>query len=232
MTSTQPCAILPLQRGIDPSGVVVPVAGKPPLVRILGAVLHRVPAARVVVGATADVAADVHDCLNAADLAEVTVIVVAEPGSRRQILRSGLEHLGLKALSSTGVLVCDHRFPLPSGEVVARVLDGLTDGRDVVVPVLSVTDTVKTVDDHGSVLGTVDRSALRTVQYPRGFAAATLWDAISTSPESPPGDGDEFGWALRAGLDVGTVAGDPDNLHFQLPRDAALLDAVIGCRPS
>ena len=48
-------------------------------------------------------------------------------------------------------------------------------------PSLPVTDTVKTVDELGSVLSTVDRATLRTVQFPRGFTASALWQLVSVS---------------------------------------------------
>jgi 2-C-methyl-D-erythritol 4-phosphate cytidylyltransferase len=77
----------------------------------------------------------------------------------------------------------------------------------------------------------VDRSALRTVQFPRGFTASVLWQLISVSPASASDDLDEFDAALRAGLDIGTVDGDANAFQVELPRDAHLLDAVIACRP-
>ena len=101
----------------------------------------------------------------------------------------------------------------------------------MVAPTLPVTDTVKTVDEQGAVLSTVDRSTLRTVQYPRGFTAAALWRLVSISPAPTPDHVDEFDVALRAGLDIGTVVGDANAFHVELPRDAHLLDAVIACRP-
>jgi 2-C-methyl-D-erythritol 4-phosphate cytidylyltransferase len=109
------------------------------------------------------------------------------------------------------------------------VLAALNAGGDVVVPILPMTDSVKTVDELGSVLGTVDRSTLQTVQYPRGFAAAVLWQLISVSPDSASDDVDEFDAALRAGLDIDVVAGDANAFQVELPRDAHLLEAVIAC---
>jgi 2-C-methyl-D-erythritol 4-phosphate cytidylyltransferase len=128
------------------------------------------------------------------------------------------------------VLVCDHRYPLAPGQLADRVLAALSGGHDVVVPTLPVTDTVKAVDELGSVLSTVDRSALRTVQYPRGFTASVLWQLISVSPASAADHLDEFDAALRAGLGIATVDGDANAFQVELPRDAHLLDAVIACR--
>ena len=228
----EPCAIVPLPGAVDPSSVVVPVAGEAPLVRIVRAVLHGVGPARVVVAVAPTLATVTRDCLSSAGLDAVAVVVASHPASRGEVLVAGLEHLGLQPHSPTPVLLCDHRYPLAPGELAERVLDGVVAGHEVVVPVLPVTDTVKTVDELGSVLSTVDRSALRTVQYPRGFTAAALWDAISGPPASPRDGADEVDAVLRAGVDVATVVGHPDALRFELPRDAPLLDAIIGCRLS
>jgi len=158
------------------------------------------------------------------------VAVTRGPGSRRHVLRAGLEHLDVAPHAAASVLIGDYRYPLSSGEVAGRVLTALAAGGDVVVPVLAVTDTVKTVDALGSVLGTVDRAGLRTVQYPRGFAAAALWQSIAEVPPTALDGLDEFDAALRAGLEVGVVDGEAGAVRVELPRDAPLLDAVIANR--
>lgn len=227
MTATHPCAIVPLPDRVDPAAVFTAVAGRPALVRTVQALLEQVADARIVVSASSELATAARACLRAADLEAVVVAEAREPGSRRHTLIAGLEHLGVQADSLTPVLVGDHRHPLSTGAVAALVIAGLRAGHDVVVPALPVTDTVKTIDDAGSVLGTVDRSTLSTVQYPRGFTAAALWDLVSGGAE----DEDEFASAMRAGGSIATVAGDPNAFQVELPRDAHLLDAIIACRP-
>ena len=134
--------------------------------------------------------------------------------SRRTVIRAGLDHLGIEPLTPGGVLVCDHRYPLSPGDVADRVLATLAEGYDAVVPTVPVTDTVKTVDQLGSVLTTVDRATLQTVQYPRGFTTSALWQLVEVSPALTPNaeDVDELDGALRAGLDVGRVDGDAERL--------------------
>ena len=225
VSTMKQCAILPLTRPGDLSAATEPVAGEAPLVRVLRSVLGAVSESDVVVVTPPTLADAVAACLLAAGLS-VAVAVTHEPGTRRQAIRAGLEHLDVQTHSSASVLICDHRHPLSRAAVAHRVLAALADGAAIAVPTVAMTDSVKTVDELGSVLGTVDRAALRTVQYPRGFAAATLWQLVSTSASD-----DEFDAALRAGLDVGVVAGDADAFQVELPRDAFLLDAVIACRP-
>jgi 2-C-methyl-D-erythritol 4-phosphate cytidylyltransferase len=226
----EPLAIVPLPQSDDVAAATALVAGEPALVRVVRSITGAVAEERVVVATPPALAAGARECLRAAGLL-TEVIVAPAPGSRNQIIRAALEHLGAQPHTAAQVLVCDHRHPLSPTEVAQRVLTALRDGRDVVVPTLPVTDTVKTVDELGSVLSTVDRSALRTVQYPRGFTASALWRLVAGSPASGPDVLDELGAALRAGLDIGTVAGDANALQVELPRDAHLLDAIIARRP-
>ena len=225
-----PCAIVPLTHSDDFAAATTPVAGEAPLVRVVRSVLAAVAEERTVVATLPALADEVRDCLQAAGL-KTSVAVAGEHTSRYRVIRAGLEHLGAEPHTSAPVLVCDHRFPLVPADVAARVLTALGGGRDVVVPTVAVTDTVKTVDELGRVLSTVDRSALQTAQYPRGFTASVLWQLISVSSVAGPTEDDEFEAALRGGLDVGTVAGDANAFQVELPRDGHLLDAIIACRP-
>jgi 2-C-methyl-D-erythritol 4-phosphate cytidylyltransferase len=217
-TVSEPCAIVPLDATVAPRAALAPVAGEAALVWVVRSLLGpgRVPVGRVVIAAIAATAAQVRPALEHAGLGEVAVVDCAEPGTRGQCLAAGLEHLGQEADSEQRVLVHDHRWPLASTAVTDRVLGGLDAGHRVVVPVLPMTDTVKQVDDHGSVVATVDRQWLRIVQYPRGYRADTLARLI--------GAGDDLG------QHVDTVAGDPDAVAADLPADAALLGAVIEAR--
>lgn len=219
-------AIVPLPQTVDPLAVFAKAGGEAPLVRVVRSVRTRVDEDRIVVATASGLTAEALACLREADLDAVAVIVAPKDGSRRQALIAGLEHLGVERHSSAAVLICDVRHPLSPSEVVDRVVAALREGHDVVVPTLPVTDTVKNVDDLGSVLGTVDRSTLRTVQFPRGFTGSALWNLVSGSAA---GDGDEFAAAMRAGLDVGTVDGDANAARVELPRDAHLLAAIIAC---
>lgn len=223
------CAVVPLSHSEDVDAATMPVAGEAPLARVVRTVLGVVADDDVVVATLPSLAAAVRECLGAAGLA-TAVAVTRGPGSRRQVIRAAMEHLGVQPHEAASVLICDHRHPLSSTVVAAGVLAALATGADVVVPVVTVTDTVKTVDESGSVLSTVDRATLRTVQYPRGFSASALWQLVSERSTAGRDGLDEFDAALRAGLDVGVVDGDPGAVQVELPRDTHLLEAVIAGR--
>jgi 2-C-methyl-D-erythritol 4-phosphate cytidylyltransferase len=215
-SAMEPSAILPLPAAVDPAAGCRPLAGRAPLARALDALLQRVAARRVVVVVAESAHAAVRDVVGAA-----AVVVVDSAADWRQCVRSGLEHLVAEPLSP--VLVQDWRHPLAPAEVTDRVLAELAAGWHVVVPVTDVTDSVKEVGADGAVIATVDRTTLRNVQYPRGFAASTLADLLARDP-------DPVAAALSAGESVRTVDGHADACRFALPADAALLEAIITTR--
>jgi 2-C-methyl-D-erythritol 4-phosphate cytidylyltransferase len=195
------------------------VAGDVALVRTVRALLGGVPMPGVVVVAAEPLAAGARSCLDSAGLSAVLVLTAEAPGTRRQCLATATEDAGGEPHPVTHVLVHDIGHPLATTDATERVIAGLRAGHPVVVPVLPVTDTFKAVTDGGAVIGTVDRTELRTVQYPRGYERATLRELIV-------GDADEFAAALSAGLSIATVDGDADGFAAELPADAELMDAI------
>lgn len=95
------------------------------------------------------------------------------------------------------------------------------------MPTLPLTDSVKAVDARGSVTGTLARSLLRAVQYPRGFATDQLAQLLNQRVAT---EFDEVEEAIRAGVPIAVVDGDSDAFVAELPRDAAFVEAIIACR--
>jgi 2-C-methyl-D-erythritol 4-phosphate cytidylyltransferase len=197
-----------------------PLAGEPPLVRVV-----RAMRGVAVVAVAAPLLGAVRESLAAHGLSAVGVAVAEHPGSRAKCLAAGLHYLKEQPRH---VLIHDVRRPLAPECVRDRVIAGLQAGSPVVMPVLAVTDSVKAVDAHGSVTGTLDRSTLRAVQYPRGFTAEQLSRLLAgrTSDEF-----DELSESLRTGTPITFVDGDSDAFVVELPRDAAFVEAIITCRP-
>jgi 2-C-methyl-D-erythritol 4-phosphate cytidylyltransferase len=198
-----------------------PLAGEAPLARVVqtmrGAAV--VAVAQPLVGA-------VRESLAAHGLSAVGVVAAEDPGSRAQCLAAGLHYLKDQPRH---VLVHDIRRPLAPEGVRDRVIAGLQAGSPVVMPVVTVTDSVKAVDAHGSVTATLDRSKLRAVQYPRGFTTGELSQLLDgrTSDEF-----DELDEALRVATPIMFVDGDADAFVVELPREAAFVEAIIACRPT
>jgi 2-C-methyl-D-erythritol 4-phosphate cytidylyltransferase len=221
--ATDLAAILPLPTTFVDNAAAVfgPLAGEAPLVRVV-----RTMRGTAVVAVAEPLVGAVRESLAAHGLSAVGVAVSEDPGSRAQCLAAGLDYLKEQPRH---VLIHDIRRPLASDSVRDRVIAGLQAGSPVVMPALAVTDSVKAVDDSGSVTGTLDRSMLRAVQYPRGFSVDQLSQLLDGHASE---ELDELDESLRAGIPITIVDGDSDAFAVELPRDAAFVEAIIACRPS
>ncbi len=225
MTTPPPAvaAIVPIAAGSpDP---LQPLSGQTVVARVLGG-LHAAgadPAATVVVCAGAGLRRAV-----AEEAPPATVVAVGADATRAQCVAAGLEYLDDSAAGAL-VLVADHRRPLVPDTVGARVVEQLRGGAVAVMPATPLTDSVKAVTAEGAVVGTVDRAALQTVQYPRGFTAESLRRLLADNVDP---ECDEFSAAFAAGLPVTLVDGHPDALPLDLPSDRAFARALIACRES
>ncbi len=117
------------------------------------------------------------------------------------------------------VLVHDAARPLLGDELIDRVMQGLAEGADGVVPALAVTDTVKRLGPDGSVAETFDRSTLRAVQTPQGFPVERLRAAIDRAGECLAAATDCASLVEAAGGRVICVEGDPRNLKVTTAED-------------
>lgn len=217
---------MPLPVSVPPDAAFVPLAGQPLLVIVVRALLEALADQNsIAVAACQGLVAGIREHLAAADLSGVGIVSVEGSASRVQCLAAGLEHL---SAGVRHVLVHDIRQPLIPADVRDRVIAHLTGGDPVVLPTLPVTDSVKAVDDDGTVAATLDRSTLRVVQYPRGFAVDLLASLLAGADAT---GFDEAAAAIRARLPITMVDGDADAFVADLPRDAQFVDAVIGSRP-
>jgi 2-C-methyl-D-erythritol 4-phosphate cytidylyltransferase len=215
-------AILPLPATyVDNAAAAFdPLAGMAPLARVV-----RTMRGAAVVAVAEPLVGAVRESLAAHGLSAVGVAVAEDPGSRAQCLAAGLHYLQDQPRH---VLIHDIRRPLAPEGVRDRVIAGLQAGNPVVMPAVTVTDSVKAVDATGSVTEPLDRSTLRAVQYPRGFTADQLSQLLAgTSDEF-----DELNESLRTGTPITFVDGDSDASVVELPRDAAFVEAIITCRPA
>lgn len=136
---------------------------------------------QIVVTAPAEHHGAVSDALSATPGVTVPWRVVEGGPSRQASVAAGLAELARTMDAGAPydvVLVHDAARPLASAALVSRVVAAVREGAGAVVPGLPVTDTIKSVavsaDGPERVTGTVDRSVLRAVQTPQGFA----WDLL------------------------------------------------------
>lgn len=143
-----------------------------------------------------------------------------EGGARRQdSVAAGIA----AAPEADWYLVHDAARPLAGTALFAAVLDAAR-VHGAAIPVVPVVDTVKRVDAAGGVVETVDRSMLRAVQTPQGFAGPLLRRAHA---EVRADATDDASMVEALGAPVMTVPGAPENLKVTTPADLVLARALL-----
>jgi 2-C-methyl-D-erythritol 4-phosphate cytidylyltransferase len=114
------------------------------------------------------------------------------------------------------ILVHDGVRPFVSPSLIGRVCEAAA--RGPVVPILSLSDTIKEVDSDGRIVGTSDRSRLCRAQTPQGFPADLLRRLCATAPEDASITDDAM-LCERAGIEVETIEGEPHNIKITSTED-------------
>lgn len=165
-----------------------------------------------------------------ADIGGVEVVAGSDR-SRQASVALGLAALGQRNEGDV-VLVHDAARPLTPAQVTARVIDAVRAGAGAVIPVLPVTDTLKSVDASGVVTGTPRRADMVAVQTPQGFR----WDVLTRAHEAGASLGadeavaatDDAGLVEAIGAVVHTVVGDERSLKVTRPLDLSLAQLLAG----
>ena len=140
--------------------------------------------------------------------------------------------VALSALSGPAapefVLVHDAARALTPPGLIVRVVDALRAGHGAVVPALPLSDTIKAVDANGVVLGTPERSGLRAVQTPQGFATDLLLRAYQHADRlTGAGFTDDASLVERVGGQVQVVDGDVLAFKITTQLDLLLAQAIV-----
>ncbi|MBL7662803.1 2-C-methyl-D-erythritol 4-phosphate cytidylyltransferase [bacterium] len=145
-----------------------------------------------------------------------------------QIIRGGLSrqesvYLGLQSLPQkvNYVLVHDGARPLPSVELIKRVIEATTLS-GAAVPVVAVTNTIKHARNN-EIVKTVPREGLFEAQTPQGFSYQDLVDAHLKARQlelNTTDDAELIEKTLKS--KIVTCEGDPDNIKITVPADLRL----------
>lgn len=123
------------------------------------------------------------------------------------------------------VLVHDAVRPLVDLNLINKVILKMNDA-DAVVPVLPITDTIKEVSEQ-SVVKTLDRSRLVTIQTPQAFKASVLSECYKRADLKSPHLTDESALVESFGVNVQTVSGDAKNIKITGPQDLKLASFLL-----
>jgi 2-C-methyl-D-erythritol 4-phosphate cytidylyltransferase len=121
------------------------------------------------------------------------------------------------------VLVHDAARPLVPADVVRGVVAAVRAGAAAVIPVVPVSDTIRQVTEAGSVV--VDRSGLRAVQTPQGFAREALIRSHGTAAGLEFTD--DAAVCEACGYEVVLVPGSREALKITEPYDLYVAEAIV-----
>lgn len=154
----------------------------------------------------------------------IGLLAVVPGGARRQ--DSVLEGLKQMPAGFEGVvLVHDAARPLVDTPLIERVIRAAGEA-GAALPVLSLVDTVKRVEDD-RVVETLDRSQLAAAQTPQGFRLEVLASAYEAAFRDRVTVTDEAMAVERLGAPVRAVPGSPTNRKITTPEDLAWAEGVM-----
>ncbi|NNF56407.1 MAG: 2-C-methyl-D-erythritol 2,4-cyclodiphosphate synthase [Acidimicrobiales bacterium] len=153
--------------------------------------------------------------------ADLVTVVVPGGSTRSASVKAGLD--ALAHLHPSHVLIHDAARPAVPPEVVERVRDALDSGAQAVVPVVPVTDSLRSVGGEP-----VDRTQFVGVQTPQGFDFGVIMAAYRAGGDAT----DDATLVSAMGGTVTTVPGDPKNIKVTVAPDLAVAGILMGMQPS
>jgi 2-C-methyl-D-erythritol 4-phosphate cytidylyltransferase len=195
-----------------------PLAGKPVLEWCLESFETHVQVARIILVLNSDVRKDEY----MERYTKITHVVTG--GEHRQ--DSVIVGFNQVDPSETDyVLIHDGVRPLVSHALIGRIVDA-TKEHGSAIPVLSVEDTVKLVEDN-KILETLDRTKVRRVQTPQGFSYQVLESALNRARDDNFYGTDEATLVERIGGIPVLIEGDSQNIKITTPDDIRIAEALI-----
>ncbi len=203
--------------------LLLDVAGRPVLAWTLDAVLACAAIRWVgIVGQPVD--AEPIAAIVAAAQADRPVQWIEGGETRQESVRRGLAALPAAA---EGVLIHDGARCLVSVELLERCVAAVRAG-EAVIAATPVTDTIKVVDDQGTITATSDRRLLWAAQTPQGFPVDRLCQAHRQAEAEGWSVTDDAALFERLGWPVRVLASSPANIKLTTPFDLTVAAAVLG----
>ena len=125
--------------------------------------------------------------------------------------------------------VHDAARPLVTPDLVSRcIFAARTHG--AVAPAVALTDTIRKVDEKGSVCATIDRSTLRAMQTPQVFDADLLRAALKNAVDRGLAVTDDCAAVEAIGKAVTLIEGERENIKLTTPLDLIVAEAILDKR--
>lgn len=141
-------------------------------------------------------------------------------------MESALE--GVSAVKSAAKLIAIHdgARPLVTQELIVRTVAAAKKYLSA-VPVVKSTDTLKTVNSDGYIVGSVDRETTVRVQTPQVFDAMLIKGALTNAVKRGALLTDDCSAIESMGAKTYTVMGDENNIKLTTARDILVATSIL-----
>jgi len=199
----------------------LPLLGRPALDWVLDAFIQVARVGPIVVVAGDHNREAVRRIVNARD--EARDVLIVEGAS----FRAGSVANGVAALPDVDLVVIhDVARPLVTPDLIERGLDE-AERSGAVIAAISISDTIKQIDDRGNIVRTIERASLRAAQTPQVFQLDRLRRAYTRFGSELTTMTDEAMLLERAGFAVATYPGAPENIKLTIAADLPLAESLL-----
>lgn len=199
----------------------VPLLGIPVIARTLMAFETSTEISKIIIVTAKDQVLDMQLICDKYMISKVTDITVGGKNRHESVIN------GIDKLDSIDgkVLIHDGARPLIDSNTITAVVRALYN-YDSALCVRKINDTVKTVDESGMVMSTVDRSLLYSAQTPQGVDVQKYKKAceIISNVESFTDDASVM---EAAGFTVKAIIGSSKNIKITTPDDLIIAEALL-----
>jgi 2-C-methyl-D-erythritol 4-phosphate cytidylyltransferase len=162
------------------------------------------------------------DVIEAYHITKVRTLVVGGRERQDSVL-NGIQKLETDA---TVVLVHDGVRPFVTGEMIRDCIDLARKGESVTVGV-PLKDTIKEVDERGTILRTLERGMLWAIQTPQAFSVKVLRKAYEAAYKKRLYGTDDATLVERNGGKVRVIMGSYENIKITTPEDLLLAEEIL-----
>lgn len=202
--------------------MTVMLDGIPVLIRAISAFERSPLINEVVVVTREDRLAEIADLCQQYQLKKVTAVVSG--GKTRT--ESALAGVMAQKHDSALTAIHDGARPFVSQELIARAVERASIQYGA-VPVIKSTDTLREIDDEGTLTGILDRDRVVRIQTPQIFLTDLVKGALSDAVRRGMSFTDDAAAVERMGLAIKSVPGDEDNIKLTTPQDLVIAEEIL-----
>jgi len=149
-------------------------------------------------------------------------VIIVKGGYERS--QSVLNGLLMVSDNISNVLIHDAARPCVTSKLISSIIKGLV-VFDCVIPVLPITDALWEIDKNKiNLVKNLDRGTFITAQTPQGFNRKKILKAYKNNYFTAA---DDAAIALKAGMRVSTIDGEPSNIKITRPTDFKLAELYM-----